>query len=377
VALRVLVLGAGFGGLEVSTGLTETLGDDVEVTLIDHAAGFVFGFSKLDVLFGRATSESVLHRYTDLTNPRVRFIQSTVRGIDPIARRVQTDAGGFTGDVLVVALGANVDPHATPGLTDMGHEFYSNAGAFDARNDVMSFGGGSVVVGVTSTPFKCPPAPSETALMMHELLERNGLRDRSDIALVMPFGVPVPPSPEASQALLGAFVERRIRWVPERLVTELDPSRRVARLDDGTELEADLFLGVPRHHVPSVVEQSGLCEDGWVAVDPRTLRTNYDDVYAVGDMTSAGTPKAGVFAEGQAKIVVAQIAARHHDRDSAPTYDGRGVCYLEFGADEVATVDVTFAPGQAPHGTLVGPSPAMVADKSDFGTSRIRRWFGT
>ena len=376
MTLRVLVLGAGFGGLEVSTGLTETLGDEVEVTLIDQADGFVFGFSKLDVLFGRATSDSVLHRYTTLTNPRVRFVQASVRGIDPTTRRVQTDAGDFSGDVLVLALGASVDPHATPGLAEMGHEFYSNAGAFAARNDVMSFGGGSVVVGVASTPFKCPPAPSETALMMHDLLERKGLRDRSEITLVMPFGVPVPPSPEASQALLGTFAERGIRWVPQHLVADVDPGRRVARLDDGTELEADLFLGVPRHHVPSVVEHSGLCEDGWVAVNPHTLQTGYVDVYAVGDMTSAGTPKAGVFAEGQAKVVVAQIVAHHHDRDDAPTYDGHGVCYLEFGTDEVATVDVTFAPGQAPHGTLVGPSPAMVADKSDFGTSRVRRWFG-
>ena len=118
-------------------------------------------------------------------------------------------------DVLVVALGASVDPHATPGLVEMGHEFYSNAGAFEARSDVLSFGGGSVVIGVTSTPFKCPPAPSETALMMHDLLTSRGLRDSSDITLVMPFGVPVPPSPDASQALLTAFTERGIRWVPE------------------------------------------------------------------------------------------------------------------------------------------------------------------
>ena len=97
MTLRVLVLGAGFGGLEVSTGLTEALGDDVEVTLIDQADGFVFGFSKLDVLFGRATSDSVLHRYAKLTNPRVRFVQSAVRGIDPATRRVQTDAGDFSG----------------------------------------------------------------------------------------------------------------------------------------------------------------------------------------------------------------------------------------------------------------------------------------
>ena len=52
---RILILGAGFGGLELSTSLAEALGDSIEVTLIDGADGFVFGFAKLDLLFGRAT----------------------------------------------------------------------------------------------------------------------------------------------------------------------------------------------------------------------------------------------------------------------------------------------------------------------------------
>jgi sulfide:quinone oxidoreductase len=259
----------------------------------------------------------------------------------------------------------------------MGNEFYSNAGAFAARDAVMSFTGGSVVVGVTSAPFKCPPAPSEAALMMHDLLETRGLREASDISLVMPFGVPVPPSPEASEALLTAFTERGIRWMPGHMVTEVDAANHQVRLDDGTELPADLFLAVPRHRVPPVVEASGLCEGGWVPVNPRTLETRFPSVYAVGDVTSAGTPKAGVFAEGHAKTVAGQIVARHRGDSAAPEYDGHGTCYLEFGADQVATVDVTFPPGQAPTGTLFGPSRELAADKIEFGTSRIARWFGT
>jgi sulfide:quinone oxidoreductase len=61
---------------------------------------------------------------------------------------------------------------------------------------------------------------------------------------------------------------------------------------------------------------------------------------------------------------------------SAPaTYNGHGICYLEFGHDLVARVDVTFLSGQAPVGVLDGPSQAIAADKIDCGTSRIRRWF--
>ena len=177
--MRVLVLGAGFGGLELSTTLSEQLGDDVEVTLIDKADGFVFGFSKLDVMFGRRTAATVLHRYSDIVRPGVRFVQTVIRAIDPEARRVETDAGSFEGDVMVVALGADLDPSATPGLVEVGHEFYTVAGAFAAREVLEAFDGGRVVVGVTSTPFKCPPAPSETALLMHDFLTERGLPRRA------------------------------------------------------------------------------------------------------------------------------------------------------------------------------------------------------
>ena len=82
--MRILVLGAGFGGLELTTMLSEEFGDDVEVVLIDQADGFVFGFSKLDVMFGRAV-HAVRHPYADIVKPGVRFIQATVRSIDPVS----------------------------------------------------------------------------------------------------------------------------------------------------------------------------------------------------------------------------------------------------------------------------------------------------
>ena len=370
------MLGAGFGGLEVTTRLSDELGDDVEVVLIDRSDGFVFGFSKLDVMFGRTPPAAVHHAYADVVKPGVRFVQTVVRAIDPVARRVETDAGTFEGDVVVVALGADLDPAATPGLVDGGHEFYTVPGAFALRDVLAAFEGGRVVVGVTSTPFKCPPAPSETALLMHDYLTERGRRDRSEIALVMPFGVPIPPSPAASAALVTAFAERGIAWHPERAVRGLDPDRRVARLSDGSDLPYDLFLGVPVHHAPVAVQQSGMTVDGWIPVDPLTLETSFPGVYAVGDVTSVGTPKAGVFAEGQASVVGEGIIARIKGSGPASTYDGRGLCYLEFGRDQVARVDVTFLSGERPRGELDGPSQALAADKVEFGASRIQRWFG-
>ena len=373
--MRIVILGAGFGGLELTTRLSEEFGDEVDVVLIDQSDGFVFGFSKLDVMFGKVPAESVQHSYADLVKPGVTFVQSTVTSIDPVAKRVETEAGPFDADILVVALGADLHPDATPGLVEGGHEFYTVAGAFGLRDVLADFGGGRVIVGVTSTPFKCPPAPSETALLMHDHLVERGQREQSEIALVMPLGAPVPPSPAASAALLTAFAERGIDWVPERLVRGLDAARKVAQLSDGTEMPYDLFLGIPVHRAPAVVEASGMTVDGWIPVDPLTLETSFPGVYAVGDVTSVGTPKAGVFAEGQALVVADAIAAQVRGATPSAEYDGHGMCYLEFGKDQVAKVDVTFVSGQPPSGTLDGPSADYVADKVEFGTSRIQRWF--
>jgi sulfide:quinone oxidoreductase len=374
--MRVLVLGAGFGGLEIASRLSESLGDEVEVVLVDKNDSFVFGFSKLDVMFGRTESDAVHHHYRDVLKPGVRFVQAEITEIDPVNRAVTTSAGRFDADVMVVALGADYEPEATPGLLEAGHEFYSVAGAFATRRVLQDFAGGNVIVGVTSSPFKCPPAPSETALMMHDLLVARGLREQSTISLVMPLPAPVPPSPAASHALLAAFAERGITFIPETIITSLDGERSVAVLAGGGEIPFDLFLGVPKHKVPSVVAESGMCVDGWIPVDPLTLETSFDGVYAVGDVTSVGTPKAGVFSERQAGVVAERILERHRSQAATTTYDGVGLCYLEFGHDEVARVNVTFRPGERPSGTFDEASTLIAADKSEFGTSRIRRWFG-
>jgi sulfide:quinone oxidoreductase len=374
--MRVLVLGAGFGGLELSTRLSAEFGSDIEIVLIDQSEGFVFGFSKLDVMFARAVPAAVFHPYRDLDKPGLRFVRTTIRSIDPVAKCVDTDAGAFDADIIVIALGADLDPAATPGLVVGGHEFYTVAGAFALREVLSNFAGGHVIVGVTSTPFKCPPAPSETALLLHSYLVDRAIRGASAISLVMPFGRPIPPSPAASDALLVAFVERGISWHPNELVSQLDPDRMVAVLGDGAEMPYDLFLGVPVHKAPAVVLDAGMTVDGWIPVNAFTLETAYADVYAVGDVTSVGTPKAGVFAEGQAAVVAQQIIARLHGGSPAAPYDGHGICYLEFGDEMVGRVDVTFLSGQAPVGALDGPSEAIAGDKREFGASRIQRWFG-
>lgn len=244
---RALVLGAGFGGLELSTLLSEAGEDGIEVTLIDRADTFVFGFSKLDVMFGRTTPDAVRMVYRDIAKPGVRVLRETVTAIAPETRRVTTDAGVHEADVLVIALGADYDMDGTPGPAEAGNEFYSVAGAERLAGIIPSFSRGNAVIGVCGAPFKCPPAPSECALLLHDELVARGVRDACTISFVIPLGTPVPPSPETSAALTAAFAERDITLITGRRVSSLDAGRSVSVLDDGTEVPFDLFLGVPKH----------------------------------------------------------------------------------------------------------------------------------
>jgi sulfide:quinone oxidoreductase len=376
IGKRVVVLGAGFGGLELSTMLSEAADDAVEVTLIDRTDAFVFGYSKLDVMFGRASPEAVRIEYRDVAKRGVRLVKETITSIDPEARRVTTDVGVHEADALVVALGADYDMEATPGLAEGGNEFYSEAGAERLAGIIPGFSEGHAIVGVSDAPFKCPPAPSECALLLDDELVAREVRDACRISFVLPLPSPVPPSPETSAALQEEFDQRDITFIPGRRISSIDPDRSVAVLDDGAELSFDLFLGVPKHRAPDVVIESGMAENGYVPVDSATLRTRFDGVYAIGDVATAGVPKAGVFAEGAARVVAKDLIAQLRGGEGPGPYDGRGSCYIEFGRGRVGRVDIDFLSGPEKTGTFNPPSEALVAEKKEFGSSRRARWFG-
>jgi sulfide:quinone oxidoreductase len=374
---RVLVLGAGFGGLELGTMLSEGSGGEIEVTLIDKADSFVFGFSKLDLMFGREQPEAVRMPYADIAKLGMTVLRETVTAIDPEARRVTTDAGTYEADALVVALGADYDFEATPGLREAGNEFYSVAGAERLAEVIPTFSEGHAVIGVAGAPFKCPPAPSECALLLDEELRSRGVREACRISFVIPLPTPVPPSPEASAALEAEFTARGIELIAGRRVNALDPERGVALLDDGSELPFDLFLGVPKHRAAEVVIASGMTEDGYVPVDPTTLETRFPEVYAVGDVATAGVPKAGVFAEGAARVVAQALLAKFAGGEAPGRHLGQGTCYIEFGGGRVGSVDIDFLSGPSRTGSFNAPSTEQVTRKERFGSSRRARWFGS
>jgi sulfide:quinone oxidoreductase len=374
---HVVILGAGFAGLELATRLSETLPDEVHTTLIDKNESFSFGFAKLDVLFGRRAVADIQLHYADISRQGVEFRRERVTAIDPESRHVTTDAGSYDADILVVALGADYDFAATPGFADGGVEYYSVAGADNLRRVLASFDSGRILIGILGHPFKCPPAPFEGALLLHDHFVERGSRDAVEIRVAGPMSAPVPITQELSESILGALGERGIEYLPNQHLTALDTDRNEAQVEGGASIPYDLFVGIPVHRAPDVVSAADLAVGGWVPVEKTNLATRFTDVYAVGDITALPMAKAGVFAEAAARVVADDIAARLHGAELEHPYEGAGMCYLEFGGGMVGRVEANFLGGPRPTARLVGPTRELARDKEAFASTRRERWFGS
>jgi sulfide:quinone oxidoreductase len=378
VKQHVLILGAGFGGLELATRLSERHEDAVRVTLIDRNDSFVFGFSKLEVMLGRQTVEEIRMPYSRFTKQRVEFRQETVTAIDPVSRQVTTDADSYEADFLVVAMGADYDIEATPGFREDGFDYYTVAGAERLRDALGEFEGGRVLVCVFRQPFKCPPAPFEAAFLLHEYFTQRGIRDSVQMTSTFPMQRPVPVTGEVSQMFRDALAARGIEELPEHTVTSIDPATGTARLADGGTLPYELFVGIPIHRAPDPLTASGLAVNGWVPVDQANLKTQFPGVYALGDVCTGPrtVPKAGIFAESAALVVADDIAAAITGAQPPAPYEGSGICYAEFGDGLVSKVEVNFLRGPSAAAQRHAPSREIATEKKEFGAIRRTRWFG-
>lgn len=369
---RVLILGAGFGGLELATILAEETNGGIEVTMIDREGSFAPGAATIDLLLGRVELPAVRTGYELVRKPGVRVLREEIEEIDPEARTVRTDSGTHEADVLVVALGAGYELEATPGLAEHGHNLYSVDDTAALAGEIAGFRSGRILIGVCAPRVKCPPAPSAATLLLAEHLRQRGVSEGCQVTLATPAPAPVPPSPEASAALVDEFKAAQVEFLPGRQISSVRPGEAV--LSDGSSIPFDLLLGVPKHRAPEVVVRSGLTDGGYIPVDPSSLRTRFAGVYAIGDVADTDSPKAGVFAEDAARTVARDVIAADEEGGDVPPYAGRGSCYLELGQGRVARIDVDTYPEKIDR--FNPPTPELAAEKAEFAPSRIRRWFG-
>jgi sulfide:quinone oxidoreductase len=346
---NTLVLGCGLGGLATASLLSKQLGTRGTVTVVEPRAKIPLPSSLPWIAFAWREPNKIQKDLKKLGKRKnVRIIPEKVEKINVNGRSVKTESQELSYDKLVVSLGAELALDEVPDLDSYSHMFYTLDGAIKLRDAIENFPGGTIVVGICRTPFKCPAAPYELALLLEEHMRRA--KKKIEIQFFTPEPHPVP----AAGSVIGKQVERLlssrgIKYLPKTKPSKIEKDRVV--FENGSALSYDLLVTVPPHRPPKVVVEAGLAEaSGWVPVNPQNLATKFEDVYAIGDVTSVETPhghvpflpKAGVFALGQAEIVANNIAVSVNGKGQLRQWDGRGACHLQVTKSESAFLQGSF-----------------------------------
>jgi len=377
---RVLILGGGFGGIATARRLKERLDLNDEVILVDRRDYFMVGFRKTWALVGESTLEVGQRPLDSLTSLGIRVLRDEITRIDP-ERRSATIGGDqiVSADALVIALGAELVPQAIPGFQTYALNVYDPNEIPRAAEALKEFQGGKVVLGIFGAPYKCPPAPYEMALLIHDSLKSRGVRANVEVFSPQPMSLPILGA-VGCDLIESRLADKGITFLPNHKATSVEAGEVVFANE---RRPFDLLLGVPPHRPPAVVRDSGLVgESGWVSVHPRTMETRFPGVYAIGDVIQIGLangkplPKAGAFAEAMGETVADRIAATFAGREPEATFTGEGGCYLEVGAGQAMMVKGQFLAEPEPEVILTEASPKYLEEKRAFEARRLQTWFG-
>jgi sulfide:quinone oxidoreductase len=389
---RILILGAGFGGLTTANSLQKNLSlssVDHQISIVDSKDYFIMGLVNLWILSGTRTLEDSKIALSRLENKGISYLNGEVTAIDPLSRTVTikgTSTIRLEYDYLVIALGAEYALENVKGfLENGGFNLYDAEQIPKLREKILSLKKGRIAICITSLPYKCPPAPYEASLLINNILVKNGTRDSINIDIYTPTPIALPVAgAKVSQDVINLLNDSHINFHPlHKIKTVVD--KEMIEFENGNKAKYDLLVAIPPHRVPEVIRNSNLIKEGqnWIKVDRFSLKTDYQNVFAVGDVNeikvneNVAIPKAGVFAEAQAKVVSQQIIddiQNNRDKLASSKFDGKGFCFMEVGDEKAGYISTDFYNEAGPVTLLEPPSKESYEKKLDFEKSKISEW---
>jgi sulfide:quinone oxidoreductase len=392
---RVLILGAGFGGLTTANLLQKNLSLSSvkhQISIVDSKDYFIMGLVNLWILSGMRTLDDSKIALSRLENKGIRYLNAEVTAIDPVSRTV-TIKGNSTPrleyDYLVIALGSEFAlEHVKGFLENGGSNLYDAEQVPKLREKILSLKKGRIVICITSVPYKCPPAPYEASLLINDILVKNGTRDSIDIEIYTPTPIALPVAgAKVSHEVINLLNDNHVNFHPLHKIKSVTDTKEI-EFENGHKVKYDLLIGIPPHKVPEVIRNSDLVKQGqnWINVDKFSLKTDYQNVFAIGDVNeikvteNVAIPKAGVFAEAQAKVVNQQIIddiENNKDKRSSSKFDGKGFCFMEVGNKKAGYISADFYNENGPVTLLEPPSKESYEKKINFESSKVSEWLLT
>ena len=394
---RILILGAGFGGLTAANFLQKNLSSlsesvEYQISIIDQKDYFMMGLVNLWILSGIRTLEDSKIDLNRLDKRGIRYLNNKITGIDIASKTVniaESSTAKIKYDYLIIALGTEYDVEEINGfLENGGFNLYDPEQVPKLRERILSLKKGRIAICIASIPYKCPPAPYEASLLINDILVKNGTRDSIDIDIYTPTPISLPVAgAKVSQDVINLLSNNHVNFHPlHKIQTVLDMEK--IEFENGNSVDYDLLILIPSHKVPAIVRNSGLIAQGqnWINVDKFSLKTDYENVFAIGDVTeikvneNVAIPKAGVFAEAQAKVVGQQIVddiKYYKSKQLPPQFDGKGFCFMEVGNQKAGYVAVDMYHEHGPTTLLEPPSEESYKKKLDFERSKLSEWLSS
>jgi len=393
-AKRILILGAGFGGLTAANFLQKKLSSlstsaEYQISIIDQKNYFMMGLVNLWILSGIRTLDDSKIDLNRLRNKGIVYLNNKITEIDLASKAVKI-TGSLTPEIkydyLIIALGTEYAIDEVDGfLENGGFNLYDTEQVPKLREKLLSLEKGRVAICISSIPYKCPPAPYEASLLINDILVKNGTRGSIDIDIYTPAPITLPVAgAKVSQDVLNLLDNNHVNFHPLYKIRTVLNMEKI-EFENGNLINYDVLIGILPHKVPYVVRNSGLVKQGqkWINVDKFSLKTDYENVFAIGDVTeikvneNVAIPKAGVFAEAQAKVVSQQIVddiVNDKNKLSPPRFDGKGFCFMEVGNEKAGYINADFYHEHGPATILEQPSDKSYKKKLDFERSRVNEW---
>lgn len=341
MATKILVLGDGAAGTIISNKLRFlTKKEDAEITVIGNSKMHYFKPDGIHIPLGMKNYHDSVKKTEFLFNYGVNYVRDTVSGIDVENRQVKTESGKeYTYDYLIIATGDRLVPEEIPNFGKEASHFYSLEASLELGKKLAGFNGGKIVIGPSSIPYQCPPAPYEFTFQLDRYLRRRGIRDKTELHYAFPLNR-VFTMENVSSHVQKLFDEKGVIYHTLFNLETIDGDNKKVTSLEGEELPYDFLILVPPHKGQRVITESGLAgEQGYIEVDRHKLNYgNYDNVFVIGDATDLPISKAGATAHFQSEYLAGKIASDISGFVAEEQYDGSVACTTVTGDEKAFTL---------------------------------------